>query len=139
MLEGVTSRVREGEDLHYLFFDIDSDYLLDFISHILGVLQKDYTLSNFYIFSDSKNSYRVFCFNEMPFRQCLKIWSDLTYFHSGLVDWNFVRWSVFRGEATLRISSKKGRPKQKLIKVLESYYVDIPKRFKFVEYETYLG
>jgi len=43
---------------------------------------------------------------------------------------------VSRSKATLRISNKKNREPQKIVSVLESYFVPIPKSCQYVIYDT---
>ena len=53
------------------------------------------------------------------------------------LDYNFFYYTVKRRKATLRTNSKKNRPKQQLVNVLESYPVQIPKKaLEKVVYDT---
>jgi hypothetical protein len=54
-----------------------------------------------------------------------------------ILDYDFVSFTVKRRKATLRISSKKGRPKQKLACVLESYPYQIKSSNDVVEKVVY--
>jgi hypothetical protein len=129
-LHGVMSKLSNGK--HYLFFDLEKTTLKD-VKDYLGIAQNIFGLSNIYIVSDKEGSYRAYCFNQVTFYQWLHI---ITFLPEKMVDWSFIFWSTARGQATLRTAKKIGREKQHAVAVLESYYLPIPEKLAFVEYDT---
>ena len=61
------------------------------------------------------------CISQVDLDTFLKILLDTDY-----LDWLFFYHTVKRRKATLRVSQKRNRPKQELVKVLPSYSVPIP-------------
>ena len=68
-------------------------------------------------FDDNDKTYRAWCFSKISFDDYLHILVDCL----PILDYNFFYYTVKRKKATLRTSSKKGRPKQRLACVLKSY------------------
>lgn len=127
-LQGITSQVIGKEGYHYPFFDLEKPkgtLQLEEVEYELGKIQVSYSLSNFYILSDKQGSYRNFCFLPVKFTDYLRMQLDLI--DAGILDYNFFWWTVNKSEATLRVNSKKNRPKQELVSTLHSYSVPIPK------------
>lgn len=136
-LEGLTSQVIGKKGYHYPFFDIEKtkqQLPLETVEKELGKIQLKYNQSDFYITSDKKDSYRVYCFNEVTFTDYNRMQLDLI--DVGILDYNFFYWGVNKGETTLRTSSKKNRAKQELVSTLHSYSVPIPEKVKRVFYDT---
>jgi hypothetical protein len=131
-LQGVLSTA-DLQKNHYLFFDMEGVSLED-VEIQFKTLQKIYNLSNIYIVSDHEKSFHVYCFNKMPFLDMVHILTD-KIIRTG-IDGNFIHWTMVRGEATLRTSPKAGRKPQKVVSVLESYPLQIPKSLIDVEYDT---
>jgi hypothetical protein len=127
---GINSKLDEKEDSHILLFDIEDCTLKECEKTLLNV-QIQHDLSNIFIVSDKPNSFRAYCFSQRTFREYLKILLATEH-----LCYNFFYWTVFRGKATLRTSGKKDRPKQKLVSVLPSYSVPIPKNFQGIKYDT---
>lgn len=132
-LKGITSKVKGSKDKHYVFWDLEN-CTLEQAQITLAKIQYKYKLGHIFIVSDLPNSYRAWCFTKVDFKTFLKILLDTDY-----VDYNFFYWTVYRGEATLRITQKQDRPLQKIIKVLETYYNPLPKTLGFTEYDTGIG
>ena len=136
-LDGVTSQVIGREGYHYPFFDIEKPretLLLEEVEYGLGKIQVSYGLPNIHIESDRRGSFRSWCFGEVRLTDYLRMQLDLL--DAKLLDWNFFYWSVNKGEGTLRVNSKKNRPKQELVSTLYSYSVPIPKKVEGVIYDT---
>jgi hypothetical protein len=136
-LEGIPSKVIGKEGYHYPFFDIEKHSKIVSLEEVkigLGKIQTSNNLSDFYITSDKEGSYRAYCFSEIKYTDYLRMQLDLL--DAELLDYNFFWWTTNRSEGTLRVSNKKDRPKQKVVSVLESYFVPIPKRMKKVIYDT---
>lgn len=129
-IEGVTSLQSDGK--HIIMWDLD-DCDLEEATLALRRIQREFSLSNIYIFSDAKGSYRAWCFNHVSFWTYIHI---LTSMPEKMIDYNFLWWTVERGKATLRTSNKQGRPPQKLVRVLESYPHPIPKVMEKATYDT---
>ena|SRR5487761_2626232 len=127
---GINSKLYDKKDSHILLFDIE-DCTLEECEQELLVTQEQFGLSNIFIVSDKPNSFRAYCFTQVDFRTYLKILLSINH-----LCYNFFYWTVFRGKATLRTSGKKNREKQKLVSVLPSYSVPIPKNFDSVIYDT---
>lgn len=129
-LEGVTSLQPDGK--HIIMMDIDHSDLEE-VTLALKRVQRKYALSNIYIYSDAEGSYRAMCFNHVSFWTFINI---LTSMPEKMVDHNFLWWTVKQGKATLRTGNKQGRPPQRLVSVLESYFLPFPKRMEKVVYDT---
>lgn len=128
-LEGMTSLQPNGK--HIILWDIE-DCTLEECKETLRKVQASYNLSDIYIVSDAERSYRAFCYLQVDFKTYLKILLDTEY-----LDEIFFDYTVRRGRATLRTSKKKGRPKQKIMCVLWSYPILIPKdKVEKVTYDT---
>jgi hypothetical protein len=130
-LEGVTSL--QEDDLHTPFFDIDNCSLDDAVSS-LEELQITHNLSDIFVTSDKERSFRVWCFCHVNFSDYLKM--QLELLDKKLLDYNFFWWTVKQGKATLRTSSKRDRPIQKVVALLPSYEVPIPDTCERVVYDT---
>jgi hypothetical protein len=132
-LEGITSQVMGKEGKHYPFFDIENCRKIQ--AEIgLGKVQVSYGLPDIFLTSDKEASYRGWCFAEVNFTDYLRMQLDLL--DDGLLDYNFFYWTVFQGKSTLRTSCKSKRPLQKVVSVLKSYSVPIPKTVEKVLYDT---
>ena len=94
-------------------------------------VQTPYDLPHIFLVSDAEGSYRAWCFARVDLKTLLHILLD-----TGYLDYTFFYYTVKRRKATLRTSSKKGRPPQQLVSVLESYPVAIPTEMEQVIYDT---
>jgi len=131
-LRGVVSTVDPDKHLHVLFFDIEGCSLEE-CEHQLRALQTKYDLSDIYILSDHEKSFHAYCFTVVPFKRYLHILCDPVLKN---IDYSFIHWTVVRGEATLRTSKKKDRPRQQVVSVLYSYPVPIPEHLRELDYDT---
>jgi len=127
-LEGITSSQPSGK--HIVMFDLEKCNLQQ-AEKTLGKVQTSYSLSDIFIVSDVEKSFRAWCYSQVDFKTLLKILLDVDY-----LDWNFFWWTVKRDKATLRTNNKKNRSSQKIVSVLESYSVPIPKLCEKVVYDT---
>jgi hypothetical protein len=121
-LEGVTSLQSNGK--HIPLFDIENCSLNE-AENALRKLQIFYALSDIFITSDFERSFRAWCYCHVTYTDYLRMMLDLL--DAGLLDYNFFWWTVKQSKSTLRVSSKRNRSNQKLVSVLESYSVPIPK------------
>ena len=97
-------------------------------------VQISYNLSDIFIVSDRERSFRAWCFSQVDFDIYLEILGKVR--RHGILDWNFYKWTVDRGYATLRTSNKKHRQPQELVFTLKTYSVPEPKMVKQVIYGT---
>lgn len=130
-LKGITSKIIGDKfNRHYVFWDLEK-CSLDNAKQALLVVQEQYGLSDIFITSDFPKSFRAWCFSKVDFHIFLRILLDTAF-----VDWNFFYWTVQKGKATLRISSKTNRPKQKLVAVLKSFSSEVYNKVETVNYDT---
>ncbi len=111
-----TSLQKDGS--HIVMWDIEKCTLQQ-AKDVLRDVQKKHHLSNIYLTSDCEKSYRAWCHSKVSFEVLIQILAD-SY---SIVDPNFFYYTVKRKKATLRTGAKKGRPSQKVIFLLESFYL----------------
>lgn len=131
-LIGITSKVVNDKlKRHYVFWDLEKCSLAE-AEATLRSIQKDYDLGTIFITSDFPKSFRAWCFTRVDFNTLLHILLETEF-----VDYNFFYWTVERGKATLRISDKQDREKQKIISIISSSVIDSSlSQFERVDYET---
>ena len=66
-----------------------------------------------------ENSFRAWCLSKVDFVTFLRILVDSI----SILDYNFFYYTVKRKKATLRTGSKKGRQAQRVVSVLQSYFL----------------
>jgi hypothetical protein len=129
---GVTSYVKDDKNhMHYVLWDFDKTPLVHVINELMYV-SKLYELKNIVIMSDKKDSYRAFSPTKVDFRTLMKILLDTEF-----VDWEFIKWTMRRGYATIRMTKKEYRKKPKIIEILKydgRYKPDL-NDFVYVDYE----
>jgi hypothetical protein len=125
---GITSKVGRK---HMIFLDIENHALSEVIQ-VLTRVQRKYNLSNIYLSSDRRGSYHGWCFTQVSLSTMLKILVD----SFAILDYGFFLWTVKRRAATLRVSKKQGRPFQRVVKVIKSYYLPMPEKVRKVSYTT---
>jgi len=130
-LEGMGSLLSNGK--HLVFLDLENCTLQQVIEVLMKV-QISYNLSDIFIVSDRERSFRAWCFSQVDFDIYLEILGKVR--RHGILDWNFYKWTVDRGYATLRTSNKKHRQPQELVFTLKTYSVPEPKMVKQVIYGT---
>ena len=113
-LEGITSLQSDGK--HIVMLDLEN-CTLEQIKKILKEIQSIYNLSDIFIVTDNDKTYRAWCFSKIVFDIYLHILVDCL----PILDYNFFYYTVKRKKATLRTSSKKGRPNQRVVCVLKSF------------------
>ena len=127
-IEGVTSLQADGN--HIVMWDLEG-CTLNQAEATLRKVQRLYNLSHIYLVSDSKGSYRAWCFSWVALKTFLHILLDTDH-----LDYNFLYYTVKRRKATLRVSQKKGRPAQRVVSVLRSYPEKLPYIMERVVYDT---
>jgi hypothetical protein len=75
----------------------------------LKEIQNIYNLSDIFIVSENDKTYRAWCLSKVSFDVYLHILIDCL----PILDYNFLYYTIKRKKATLRTSSKKGRPEQR--------------------------
>lgn len=137
---GITSIVKRGENLHFPLWDFDNLSLNEVIEALKKV-KEEFNLNIIVIMSDKENSYRAIApYDTMDFRKLCKV-----IISTENVDYLFFKWTVRRGYATIRLSDKKGRSKNKIIQVIgydgKTPFIDLNQLldFNMVDYETDLG
>lgn len=101
-LYGVHSLLKDGT--HILMWDFDEHPLLD-VMDALQYVQKLWNLPKITVFSTGKpNSYIAYCFKRHTFQQASAIIAMTPH-----IDWNFVKYGIYRNKFTLRVTPKNGR------------------------------
>lgn len=128
---GVNSNLDSGR--HVLMWDFD-DVKLGDVRQALKVVQTRYFLSDISILvTKAKSNYMAYCFSSQEWRRAVEIVAATDY-----VDYQFLRFSVYRGHFTLRVSPKGDRVPL-LITKLDGYELPdcSPEDLKsWVKYET---
>lgn len=128
---GVNSYL-DGDD-HILMWDFDETTLVDVVESLLEV-QRIYYLPKIYIMESKKDiNFMAYCFKRTPWRKVVEI----TAITKG-VDWNYLKYGMYRNHFTLRVTPKCGR-KLKFVGTLVSDVPEdcsIPELMSWVKYET---
>jgi len=124
------------DDNHILMWDFDNTTLNDVATELLKV-QRVYELPTIHILEtkDNKN-FMAYCFKRTPWLKVVEILA----FTKG-VDWNYIKYGVYRGHFTLRVTPKDGR-EPKLIWSLVSDVPDdcsVADLMSWTKYETLSG
>jgi hypothetical protein len=127
---GVLSRRQDGS--HFVLWEFD-DCPLAQVKKSLRAVQKRYRLPDVFIASSGRGDhYHGYSFTPVSFRQLVRILAD-----TDDIDLKFLRWTLYRGEATLRIGPKAGRTISWIGRLPSKIPYTIPKGgFRFIEYET---
>lgn len=125
-----------GNGTHILMWDFD-DTTLEDVRQALRKVQARYCLSDAHIFETKEGqNYCAYCFTSVDWQRAIEILAATDH-----VDMKYLKWSVFRGRFTLRVSPKLGRESHKICK-LEGYQlpdVTIDDLKSWVMYETVGG
>lgn len=146
-LKGITNKIFSfagdtrgmGKDRFFVVWDLEgyteTGVTLEKVCDELRRIQQKYDLSDVFITSDKPEvSWHGWCFSVVDWKKYLMIILDTKY-----VDYNFFYWTVHRGEATIRVSPKKGRVPEKVVAMLRSDVpYAIPEKVKEVIYDTSL-
>lgn len=109
---GFNSLLTDGN--HILMWDFD-DALLQDVSYALGAVQKRFSLPKIYILETRKSgSYIAYCFARVYWKFAVQVIAETVG-----VDWNFVKYGIYRDKFTLRVTDK-GYGKPHCVAVLES-------------------
>jgi len=129
---GLTSKVPDSDDAHYIFWDMEGCTLEECIRE-LTYIKKTFNLKhNIYITNNGKElSYRGYCFDVVPLRRLIEILCTTQF-----VEWQFIRYSTNRGFASIRLSPKHDRPYQTIVSTIEGEQEKLPDKLNFVIYDT---
>ena len=128
---GVNSHGRD--DLHIIMWDFD-DITLKEVTYHLKKIQWQYSLSDIYLLKTKEpDNYIAYCFTLRPWREVVAI-----VVRTEGVDWQFIRFGVYRGRFTLRVTAKGDRIPYRIARLKGYQQADIkPSELKsWVRYET---
>jgi len=109
---GVNSNLPNGK--HILMWDFDETHIEE-VEIELQRVQRTYQLPTIYIMQTKKDTnFIAYCYQQTEWRKAVEI---ITYTQG--VDWGFIKFGVFRGHFTLRVTPKHGR-KIRLVRTLPS-------------------
>ena len=98
---GVNSNLSEGD--HILMWDFDETNL-DNVVKSLHQVQFKYDLPNIYVLETKEGeNFIAYCFKRVTLRTAVEIIASTRG-----VDWNFLKYGVYRGHFTLRVGEKCG-------------------------------
>ena len=98
---GVNSRLPDGK--HILMWDFDDTKLLNVVAY-LSAIQQRYRLPTIYVLRSSPpDNYIAYCFKRVEWIDAVRVVANTQG-----VDYNFLKYGVYRGRFTLRVSAKKG-------------------------------
>lgn len=109
---GVNSGLENGR--HVLMWDFDNVPLKD-VKKALRTIQKEFGLSDIHILRTKEpDNYIAYCFSSKPWFEAVRIVAS-----TEKIDWQFLRFGVYRGHFTLRVTPK-GKRYIKLVTRLRS-------------------
>ena len=109
---GFNSLLTDGN--HILMWDFD-DVPLEKVKDSLALMMAHYFLPKVYILETRKDSsYIAYCFKRTNWKLAVLIVA-----HTPLVDWNFLKYGIYRDKFTLRVTDK-GHGKPHCVAVLDS-------------------
>ncbi len=116
---GITNETHDG--MYIPFWDFIEDVSLEIISQSLRDIQKRFDISDIYIFQTvPKLSFRAVAFEPYEWKEYIAILAS-----TDLIDLSYLKHSIMRGRAVIRISEKDGT-KNTMVKHLVSES-DLPK------------
>jgi len=131
---GVNSRLDDGR--HILMWDFDNTTLEE-VKNALRKVQSRYFLSDIFILETKKDTnFIAYCFTALDWRRAVEIIASTQG-----VDWNFIKYGVYRERFTLRVSPKDRRVPKK-VATLEGYELpncSVKDLNSWVRYETLKG
>ena len=130
--EGITSIVPNKPNRHYVLMDLDETNYYEVLQSLEKTIKK-YGLKNVVVMSDKPTSFRVFSPTVVTFEELIKILLD-----TDGIDFNYIKWTVRREYATIRISKKKNRNDMKILNIIkhDGKYKPTIDMFKLIEYQT---
>jgi len=128
---GVNSNLEDGS--HILMWDFD-DTSLDDVTESLMDIQRVYQLPPIYILESKKDAnYMAYCFKRLPWIKVVEILASTPG-----IDYNFLKYSVYREHCTLRVTPKCGRRPKLIWKIMSDIPEDakIAQLMSWTKYET---
>jgi hypothetical protein len=128
---GVNSNLEDGR--HILMWDFD-DVSLNKVEDVLKEVQFHYQLSDIFVVeTKSDTNFIAYCFTALDWRKSVEIIAS-----TPRVDYQFLRFGVYRGHWTLRVTPKNGRKPKFVARLLGLMKPTCsPKDLKsWVKYET---
>jgi len=128
---GVNSQLENGR--HVLMWDFDDVELANVVEDLKRV-QIKYFLSDIHILRTKEpNNYICYCFTSQDWRRAVEIVAQCHY-----VDWQFLRFGVYRGHFTLRVTPKNERTPKAIYRLIGYDQPDCkPEELtSWVKYET---
>lgn len=117
---GITNEVPESNHLVIPFWDFIEDIPVRYVFASLRTIQRKFGLGDIFVVQTKpKKSYRAVCFTMVDWFEYISLLSGTQY-----IDPSYLRHSVMRGRAVIRITEKNGT-KDTVIKILDGYPYDI--------------
>lgn len=127
-LNGFTNKVNACD--YFYMWDLEGCTLKEAEKEMKRI-QKKYNLGEIYITSDRKKSFQVWCFTLTTKRNYIKCLAETKYY-----DWYFLKYTVRREEATLRLTDKQNRKPLKIVSIIKGRKEKIPSNMKLILYDT---
>jgi hypothetical protein len=103
---GMTSDVFTGRGEHVLFWDFDVGTRYDDVVKALRFIKRRKGLGRIYLFqSGNRASYRAICLDKMPLKTMVQTIAETPH-----TDIAFLKWTMIRRSATIRITPKGPEP-----------------------------
>ncbi len=129
---GVLSRRSDGS--HFILWEFDDAPLAE-VRKALKRTQRSFRLPDIFIASSGRGDhYHAYCFTPVSFRFLVRVLAATDH-----IDLKFLRWTLYRGEATLRISEKADRRIAWVARLRNPSVPEppLPKGgWRFIQYET---
>lgn len=101
---GITNETPERLKKYIPFWDFQENTTQSEVESALREIQKEYCLSTIYILQTKPNpSYRAIAFDELDWQEYIAILASTSF-----IDLDYLRFTVMRGRAVIRISEKDG-------------------------------
>jgi hypothetical protein len=133
---GITSRINDNWDNHRILLDFDDCELKDVKKSIID-LHKKYDFGLINIISDKFGSYGAVCNTVISFKEYMRMLIDTEY-----IDPLYVKYTLERHEAILRLSDKKGRELHRDIIYKMKFNSHRPmdnSNYMLIDYDTGIG
>lgn len=130
---GITNEVPNSK-LYIPFWDFQENLSLEKISDGLKRRQDEEFLSDIYILQTyPKLSFRAFCFDEMGFQYFIEILAGTEN-----IDLNYLKHSVMRGRAVIRVSEKDGT-RNRVVKIIKTDSPPTINKFHAIHHKAFFS
>lgn len=128
---GITNETHDG--MYVPFWDFIEDEKQSNIERALLEVQDKYELSYIYLLQTyPKLSFRAVGFDLLEWKEYIKILAS-----TDLIDLSYLKHSVMRGRAVIRVSEKDGT-KNKLVRIIERFlYDDLPEQLSIDHWQFF--